>query len=235
MAKYSDMGTLDLRMIQSVAQAKEVEEISDIGTLLLPKTLDPETSAAVMAIPKSDIGTTYYLDPEDELRTINGEIFLTDSDFSKEHKTILLVNGIAVVKEISPETTGSIICNGILVVRESMRDQFNVEIMQLNGVKHYIDFDDISVHQNQCLLDADMLEYLEPKTLLFVGNKLDVAENVTSQMLKEKQLVIYVGNKLRCYPQAAGYLRAKAFVGNKVIVRGADEDKFEKDEWENQG
>lgn len=232
MAKYNDMGTLDLRFIQSVEQAKAVEEISDIGTLILPKTLDPETSAAVTAIPKHDIGVTFYLDPDDELRTVNGELLLTDSDFSKDHKTILLVNGIVVVTEISPETTGGIVCNGMIIVRESMRENFNIEIMQLNGVKQYIDFNEISVHQNRCLLDADMLEYLEPKTLLFVGNKLDVAENVTSQMLKEKELLIYVGNKLRCYPQSAGYIRAKAFVGNKIVVQGKDKDDFEHDEWE---
>ncbi len=235
MAKYSDMGTLDLRMIQSVEQANAVEEICDIGTLILPKTLDSETSAAVMEIPKYDIGTTVYLDPQDELKSVNGVAFLTDGDFSKDHQTILMINGVAVVKEISPETRGAIICNGVILVHENMKQNFNIEIMQLNGVKHYIDFNDISVQQNQGRLDADMLEYLEPKTLLFVGNKLDVAENVTSQMLKEKELIVYVGNKLRCYPQSAGYIRAKGFIGNKLIVRGIDEDDFDQEEWENKG
>lgn len=54
--------------------------------------------------------------------------------------------------------------------------------------------------------------------MIFVGNTLTLEKDVTSQMMKEKQIIPVVGNCLKCYAPAVPYVKAKGIIGNKIEV-----------------
>ena len=51
-----------------------------------------------------------------------------------------------------------------------------------------------------------------------MGNELLFEDDVTTELLVEKELMIVVGNKLKTPAHLAGYLKATATIGNKLEI-----------------
>lgn len=224
MSRYQDMPVCDLRYLSDVEAIRQIEEISDVATLVLPKDASSEVQSALAAIPKSDIAATLYLNKEDTVHVINGFSILSDNDFAKDGHTVILVNGCACVRDLSEDMRGALVVNGAVVLQESVKKS-QLSFPLQNGMKLYMDFDDCKVFQNQLELDAAFLSYLPPKTLLFVGNELRIATDVTVEALQKAQVRLVVGNVLLCPEPIISYIKATAFVGNMItaIENGNDE------------
>ena len=216
MSIYSDMALLDLRTIQSVETAKAIEEISDSGMLILPSDGDPAVVDALAQVPKNDIGSTITLSVKDELHAVNGILELNTASVPTSPNAVIACNGVLLVTENLPGEGIRTILNGMLIVKQGV--EARIRLLQLNGMKVTCDFEHLVQSGNTLQLSAADLEYMDPKTLIFVGNTLTLEKDVTSQVMKEKQIIPVVGNCLKCYAPAVPYVKAKGIIGNKIEV-----------------
>ena len=220
MSILQDLPVCDLRYLTDPAAARQIEEITDVGVLILPKDADPAVAAALAAIPKSDIGTTLYIGVDEDGQVINGMVELNERTMRPDCKATYIVNGIVIVSN-PPETAQiKLHLNGVLILKEPVRNAA-VSIQTLNGMQKALAFDECKVFPNQVCLDAEALSYFPPHTLLVVGNQLELSEDVTPQLLQEKQLLILVGNKLFCSDALLPYLKATAAVSNEMLPLSA--------------
>ncbi len=217
MGILQDLPVCDLRYISDAEAARQISEITDVALLLLPKDADPAVAAALAAIPKSDIGSTLYLGVDEDVQTINGMVELNDKTVRPDSIATYIVNGIAIVSNPPATAQIKLHLNGVLVFQESARSAAVVSIQALNGIQKIIDFDECKPYQNHLRLDAETLSYFSPNTLIVVGNQLEIAEDVTVQMLRDKRLTILVGNELCCSDALLPYLNATATVGNQIL------------------
>jgi len=88
MSKYRNMPACDLRHLNDVNAVRQIEEISNIALLILPKDAPEEVMSAITAIPKSNIASTIYLDKDDNVQVINGMHEATDSDLQAMGKRL---------------------------------------------------------------------------------------------------------------------------------------------------
>ena len=219
MSVYRQMAILDLRHI-TVEAAKQIEKITQVAMLILPKDGSAELLEAIAAIPTEEVAYTISLLQDEELTAVNGTIQIDDSFFKPDGKTFLLCNGVCVVGDLSPETKGKLFINGILLGKKNVsQNMAGLTIEALNGVKLFLDYEEYKVFPNQLDLDAAAVRYLSPKTALVAGNQILIANDVTAEMLEEKQVMLICGNQITCHQELAPYIRMKAFVGNCVTVQ----------------
>lgn len=217
MSTYSDMPVCDLRMI-TAEMAKQIEDIHDIALLILPSDAPEEVMTALAAVQKSDIASMIYLSRNELLSVFNGCVELTDNHFSGAQKCNVLVNGVAVLKNISGETAGSVLVNGMLILHKSLQSGCSLAFPMINGLQKYLDFDDYKVFPNQIDVDVEFLSYLEQKTLIIAGNQISIQQDVSVGLLKEKQTIFIAGNKITCYQDIAAYVKTRGTAGNAVEV-----------------
>lgn len=219
MSVYENIATLDLRHLTAEA-AKQIEGISNIALLIKPKDGPAELMEAIAAIPVHNIASTVFLQMDEELTMFNGVSELDDSLFRADGKSFIICNGICIISELSPESRGRILVNGMLLMKKGMQGkEIGVAIEAVNGVRLYLDFEEYKVFQNQLELDAATISYLSPGTALLTGNQINIADDVTVEMLEEKKVTLISGNEIICNKELAPYIRVKAFVGNQIRVR----------------
>ena len=225
---YHGMPICDLHYLTQVEAISQIEEIYGIALLILPKNISPEATAAWAAMPKRDIASTVYVDANANVHTCNGVVELSDNDFVMPN-TVCIINGFVFAHNLSPDTKGTLIINGMLILHESLRGTFPLEINSLNGISAFADFDELKPYGETLYLDAETVGYFKPKTYIIVGDKLSVAPDVTAQMLQEKQIGIIVGGKIVCPAAIAPYFRATATAGKGIFLPEEDAEE-EKDE-----
>ena len=220
MAQYHDLASLDLRRMANAQSMREIEQISDIGVVIFPSDADDETMAAISAIPVSDVGQVLYLKQNEQVQICNGfQVFEADtySTCAEDETRVVIINGVALFLDGPNVGTVTVNANGICIMREGGKNLDRIRYAMVNGFNCKKSFSDYVIFQNKMTLDADMLESLEPKTLVLCGNKLTIARDVTLQALKEKEVVLIVGNKLYCPKELMGYLKVKALIGNRIL------------------
>ena len=77
MSIMKNIPTLDLRTITSADALRDVEEISNIGIIILPENGDPEVLNAFHSIPKKNIGHTLTLPNGADVQQMTGNVSLT--------------------------------------------------------------------------------------------------------------------------------------------------------------
>lgn len=218
MSIYTDMPVCDLRQLKNIEAIKQIEGISDIALLILPKNAESDIASALAAIPKSDISSTIYLNPEDELHILNGCSILTEHDFA-DSTSIIISDGVLIIDSITPEVKNSLIINGVLIIKEKLKEICNLKLHSINGAKIYIDFEQYKLYPNKIEVDNDFLSYLEPNTLIMAGNKIDINQDVSIEALKSKNIKMVAGNKILCNKSIASYIKATAIVGNDIEIK----------------
>ncbi|MCL2518348.1 MAG: hypothetical protein FWF15_07285 [Oscillospiraceae bacterium] len=217
MAVYKDMVMCDLRHLNDLEAIKQIEEISDIVTLILPSDAEPEIMGAFASVPKNDIVQVLYLGKNVKLITINGISNITKNSYGDE-EIYLIINGIAVIASIAENNKITFNINGIAIINKKQVTS-GVKLGSINGITIETEFDDYKFYSNAITVDKDMLEYIAPYTAIIAGNKIDISADVTIEMLKEKSIKFIAGNKIICRKEIMGYIKATATVGNKVITK----------------
>jgi len=218
MSKYRNMPACDLRHLNDVNAVRQIEEISNIALLILPKDAPEEVMSAITAIPKSNIASTIYLDKDDNVQVINGMHEATDSDFASDGKTVMIVNGLMLAKDISRETKGAVAVNGVVILHENLRSGCSLTFPMVNGARLFIDYQDYKAAPNDIEIDSEFISYLAPKTLVMAGSSITVEKDVTPEILREKEVKLFAGDCINCYKHVASYIKAHAYVRNKVNV-----------------
>ncbi len=225
MGKISDMVMCDLRYITTAEQAQGIEEISDIVMLILPKDAPDEVMSAISAIPKHDIVTEMQISRDAMISTINGTTEINDGFFGKASESVLIINGIGIISCLKKQCSGTIILNGMLIISENSKDRIDFNYASLNGRIIYADFDAYNFHANKFVIDADYLKYAKNKTALIAGNKIIIADDVSVDMLQNKELQLIAGNKVVCRREIAGYVKTIATAGNKIALSEEEDDE----------
>lgn len=215
MSSYKNMGQCDLRNIQSVEAAKSINEIKNIGVLIIPIDAPDDVMSAIESIPKMNIGSVLRLNKNDKLMMCNGSCVFNKNSFIGDND-VYIINGFAVVESADINKKVKIMLNGVMLIKESEKANCNFEFLQLNGMTTYADFETVKQFPNKILVDAEFLSYLKNKTAVVAGNKIEIAKDVTKEMLQEKEIVIVAGNKIVCDKSILAYLKATAIFGNKI-------------------
>lgn len=229
MAQYCDMACLDLRKMADIQLIKGIEQISDVGLVIFPSDADDETMAAISAIPINDVGQVLYLKKNELVQICNGFHVFEGNSYgacAEDETRVVIINGFALFLDGPDEGTVTVNVNGACIMREGGRNLDRIRFSMVNGLNCKKSFSDYVIFQDKMTLDADMLEYLEPKTAILCGNKLTIAEDVTLQALKEKEPIIIVGNKIYCPKSLSGYLKVKATVGNRILPLEERENEY---------
>lgn len=218
--EMKSMPVCDLRAIKTVEAAKAIDSIESVALLILPKDADQELKMALLAIPKKSIATTLWLEEDDRIETQNGLSYVSAGRLSKEHTTVCIINGIAVVDAIPPEIRAELIVNGMTLLHEDNRKESGLNINTINGMSAYADFDQCITAGDSFEVDMEFLKYAKPKTAIIAGDEIKVAEDVTSDMLAEKIAHLVAGDSVICYKAASGFVRANSTCGDSIKVKG---------------
>lgn len=217
--EMKSMAVCDLRAIKTVEAAKAIDLIESVALLILPKDADPELKTALLSIPKKSIATTMWLEENDRIETQNGLSYVSEGRLSKEYTTVCVINGMAVIDAIPPETKVELIINGMTLLHEANRKESGLKINTINGMSVYADFDQCITVGDSFEIDAEFLKYAKPKTAVIAGDEIKVAEDVTSDMLAEKISYLVAGDSVVCYRAASGFVRANSTCGDEIVIK----------------
>ena len=217
MAKYYDMPTCDLRHLNDPEAIRQIEEISDIAQLILPSDASAEVMSAFAAVPKEDIASILYIPQKAELGMLNG---MGNINVAPGTERFMIVNGAGIVRNVGADAKLTLNVNGFCIINEELKSHPGITLNNINGQVIYGDLTiEPKFFPNKVHLDADTVQYMKNGQTIVVGNELSFDADIPVELLAEKELIFYVGNKLFCPKHLAGYLKANATVGNKLEIR----------------
>lgn len=221
MSIMKNIPTLDLRTITSPEVLKDVEEISNIGIIILPEDGNPDVLNTFHAIPKKNIGHTLTLPNGVDVQQMTGNITLSPAILKS--KNIIIITGNAVVEEVIEECNASLIMTGNLIYpkRCPLNIHSSTGSAKSYDYEHYVSIDD------DFELDTDTLDLMEYKTLINVDGDLRISKDITLEMLKEKMPYFLVDGDVRCRREVASFLKLRSEIDGDLKVRGA---RYEDDE-----
>lgn len=213
MSKIVNQVLVDLRNFSPDALRK-IEEISNVVDVILPKNMSVEFADAYSKIQKSKVVQELYLAEAQKFCTFNGNVTITENDIAKN--TFLKTNGVLIIKSMPDEMELSVMVNGLLVKTKSSK----INIEKLNGLKIEIDDDFSIISSGQRLnIDKCFIESINNKTAIIGVEKVDIANDVTTEMLKSKKVffgevdVIIAPNTLH------GYIHANSVNVNTITTK----------------
>lgn len=226
MSILKNLPICDLRNYTDIAAINEIEEIKNVALLIMPRDASPEVMAALTRVEKKNIAVTISLTMDQKVNMLNGNVELTDANFSKDGNSVVLANGNVIIRNISPETRGELIVNGKVLFHDSLKGQLGIDLMSVNGQSYYKDFSEYKFFGNDLVANDEFFSYLQPKTALEIGNCLKLEENVRIETLKQQSPIFIVGGNAYCSAPLIPYLRATAEVNGEVKpLEQYEEDK----------
>lgn len=211
MARIMNQATLDLRNFSADA-IKKIKSITNVATVILPKDVTPEFSEAYAAVKKRNIA--------DEISVpgnacfYNGEVTLTQNDVTKD--SLIVCNGMAIVKDIPEEMNIKIIVNGMLIKFSNAW----VEIVKINGSKYEIDADAKLIKSiPQLCIDKNFLNNLSEKTAIIACAKIEIDEEITEEMLRSKGIKFYSVAQISAAKELHGYIQANSSGVSAVLTK----------------
>jgi|LSQX01.3.fsa_nt_gb hypothetical protein len=225
MSKMENMPICDLRNHTDIAVIQAIESIQNVAMVILPKEAPSDVLQALHSIPMRNVAAVITLDRNDRIQIINGLSVIGNADLGTEGNTTLVVNGIAVIADLSPEVRASIYLNGIVLIQEKLRSHPGLNFAMTNGIKVYANFAKYKLFPDEVTLDLDFLTWLDPDTVIAAGNKIIVGNDVTIDLLREKRLTLVSGNVVVCPAALKGYIQSISTVGNKIVSASASDDE----------
>lgn len=227
MTEYKNMAICDLRNV-TLESAAEIESITNIAVLVYPKNPSPELSVALTKIPVKNVAATIYLEKDAPIAQRNGSCEISAKDFSSG--SLVICNGTAAIHKIAPETEGSIMCNGSAIFHKSLRNDCKINMLALNGIQSYADFEEVRQYESKIVVDKDMLELMEEKMLILSEGKIIFAPDVSMELLKEKKPFFFSKEKIVCNNEISAYIKLNSMAEGGVKVRDMQEWDEEDDD-----
>jgi len=215
MIRYGHTPVCDLRHVTSVEIAKEIEAVDSVAVLILPKDVGPEVMNAIGQIQKYSVAMTIYLNQDEKVTVMNGVCEVGDSDL--DEPGALVANGIVIFKKLTKKPQMSVAMNGVAVVHDD--SEFVPSFLQFNGMQYKAPkFTNIRVVPESIEIDAATVDYMEVGTALVCGSEMKIKEDVTSEMLKAKDVTFIAGEKISCHENNAGYVKMNSIAGDTIDV-----------------
>ena len=218
MSVYKNLPVLDLRKM-SVEEARQIEKITNVAALLLPDDGDPELRSAIAAIPKKNVACVVPVPSQVPNSVRNGIYIGTKEDLSKDQ--ILIVNGAGVISDCPAESRARFIVNGMMVRKKGT----DLNILEINGLNVFFDFENVVTQLEGLEVDRDLLEFSENKTLFLSVDEMKISEDVSKELLLEKQPYFVSVAEIRCAKEISAYVRLHAQTMAGVEIFSGDENE----------
>ena len=177
---YKNQPLCDLRSINSAETAQKIKKIKNVVTLILPDRGSPDLLDALAEIPKENVVSTIFADPDLPVSLYNGSYIMEKSDLLKEQ--IICVNGQCIVPDMLENTKPLLCINGSLIKRPGTQ----LHILSLNGKQHSIDFEHFIEINKDWTFSLNVLELCEYKTLFYCTENVTFSDDISTSMLLEK-------------------------------------------------
>lgn len=214
--KLKNLPILDLTSYTPQA-LRNIKSISNVATLLVADG-DEAYIEALSEIELENIANKISVPYGKNVSTINGSAVLTNQTAKKDG--IYLVNGCAVVYDLDEEMNVSLCTNGTVILQKNSK----VNLLSTNGSVAVVDFDSskLKLFDNKVTVDSNFVKEAEIGTVLAADNKLYICDDVTADMLREKEIYFISGNKIICKKELWGYIQNHSHVSNKIVEAEKD-------------
>lgn len=217
---YKNVVECDLRQLKTAEDFAEIEKFENVVELLLPKNLSDEARSALAKIPRENVVKEIYLDPDDELRKINGfGIIDRRSLGNSSHKVYYTVNGFAVVCDVEPGTVINFLSvNGFLLIQKNTDVVCNGETV--NGTVHEAVFnpENVKWFSNTITVNSDFLKELPKNSFVVAGDSIVVEDDVSLEDLKSSGVRFLAGDDMKAPKDLLGFLQTISDVGDNFVA-----------------
>lgn len=205
---------LDLR--KYTPQALENVKLLNTCCVIFSENPSEDLMTAYGNIKTKNVAATLNLPDDKKIITYNGITVLNQSNYTEN--AIHLINGLGVIQKIESTEPIEIYSNGFIVYDGSTKIKF---IMQ-NGtcVKTPFEIQDVKTFTADVKIDSLFVESLKNNTVVIAGNDIVIYNDITLELLKEKQIYFAAGNKIKCNYNILGYIQTIATAGKKIEVNG---------------
>ena len=213
MTKIINQALADLTQYDAKALSK-IKSITNVAILMIPADAPSEYYEALTDIKMTNVASTIKIPGKAVPLHINGTTVISSLDIPDN--AVVIANGIIVLKGFDGYTGNSgFYVSGILVKSKNCA----AKIHSCNGLTMTVPDDDFecSVWGDSVTVDEDMLRHLKDKTLIICGNKLFLDENVSEQLIEEKDIRFLSGYKIIAPKKIIGCVKARSTVGFNIV------------------
>ena len=202
MANIINQAFVDLRNFSPEA-LKKIKSITNVALVMLPENPTPEFSEAYAAIKKTNVLSETNI--SGNACIFNGMSLLTKDDVADN--SVVVCNGLAIVRDMPKEKNLKIIVNGALIKSESAF----LEIIKINGTTYIIEDDaKIVKSMSKLTIDENFINNLSDKTAIIDCGKVYIESDVTEAMLQSKGVVFYDIAQVIARKELHGYIQANS-------------------------
>lgn len=217
MARIRNQASVDLRSFTPEA-LKKIQSITNVHLIMLPENPTPEFTEAYTSIKKTNVMTE--INVSGNASVFNGMTILTKNDLAANN--LVVCNGFTVLRDIPAEMNIRVIINGSLV---KSPDAF-IEALKINGTIYKIDNDaNIIRPVAEINLDRNFINNIKEKTVILSCGKASICDDVTEEMLSEKQVKFIAAGKIIARKELHGYIHVNSEGVGKILTTEEKENK----------
>lgn len=192
-----------------------IKSINAVAIVILPENPSPEFVEAYSKIHLNAVALTLNLAKDKIIAMFNGVTSL--SSISLSDNTVGIFNGIVIMGHAIENKNVQYIVNGIMLKKLGL--QHNGKCLMENGLIFEMDFDEnkVKLFTNKIEIDASFIRNVEDGTLIASGDTIILNNDITEEMIVEKNIQFFAGNSIKCPKNIKGCVQARACVGNKIV------------------
>ena len=211
----SAQAVVDLRDYTPQA-LNNINSIEAVSLLILPEKPSSEFIEAFSKINLEAIGFKLNLPSDKKIAMFNGVTSL--SSIKLADNTVGVFNGIVIVGKMIENENAQYIANGIVLKKIGLQN--NGQCLMENGLIFEMDFDEnkVKLFSNKIEIDASFIRNVQDGTLIAAGNTIIFNDDVTEEIIVEKNLQFFAGNGIKCGKNIKGCVQSRSCVGNKIVV-----------------
>lgn len=191
-----------------------IKVIEAVALLILPENPSDEFIEAFSKIKLDAVGFKLNLASDKKIAMFNGVTSL--SNVKLADNTVGVFNGIIVVGKMIENA--QYIANGIVLKKIGLQN--NGQCLMENGLIFEMDFDEnkVKLFSNKIDVDASFIRNVQDGTLIAAGDTIIFNNDVTEEIIVEKNIQFFAGNKIKCSKTIKGCVQARSCVGNKIVT-----------------
>lgn len=205
---------VDLRDYTSQA-LNNIKVIEAVSLLILPENPSSEFIEAFSKIKLDAVGFKLNLPSDKKIAMFNGVTSLSSIKLADD--TVGVFNGIVIIGQMLENENAQYIVNGIALKKIGLQN--NGQCLMENGIFFEMDFDEnkVKLFTNKIEIDSSFIRNVEEGTLIASGDTITLLEDITEEIIIEKNIQFFAGNMIKCDKSIKGCVQARSCVGNKIV------------------
>lgn len=190
-----------------------IKAIGAVAVLILPENPSNEFIEEFSKIKLDAVACTLNLSNDKKIAMFNGITLL--SSINLADNTVGVFNGIVIMGHAIENA--QYIVNGIILKKSGLKNNGN-SLME-NGLIFEMDFDEnkIKLFTSKVDIDLSFIRNAEDGTLIASGNTINLAKDITEEIIIEKNIKFFAANKIVCSKNIKGCVQTRACVANKIV------------------